>query len=79
MSKQKYLHCSCNSSSFIHDMNNNLVAIVKVKKDISRTKLTNIKQTDVYCLECNKKYIVNENNIITKYLSKTIENYINEV
>ena len=74
MNKQNFLHCSCNSSSFIHDMDNNLVAIVKVKDDDS-----NIKQTNVYCLECNKKYTVNENNIVVKYLSKTIENYINEV
>lgn len=74
MDKQKYLHCSCSSSSFIHDMNNNLVAIVKVKEDNS-----NIKQTNVYCLECNKKYTVNENNIVVKYLTKTIENYINKV
>lgn len=74
MDKQTYLHCSCNSSSFIHDMDNSLVAIVKVKNDNSNIKLTN-----VYCLECNKKYTINENNIVVKYFSKTIENYINEV
>lgn len=70
-----YLHCSCKSSSFIHDMNNNLVAIIKVKQNRRNRK----NPIAVYCLECGKKHTIDELNIKVKYISQTIENYLNEV
>lgn len=78
---QKLIRCSCNSSAFIHNLNNdnNLVAIVNILKDKDKTNNNIWNSVDVYCLDCNKKYTVKENKLIVKYISKTIENYVNEV